>query len=330
MSLYLSNIILHQFSKNDQGEVTVNYRAEELPNNESSKSLVSELHRVFNAKPSKGFAAFQQESEFKVQLESFHKKEETFYHFSQFCAHKLSGEMAKYTFADEGILVLAKYQLLATDYIFIGLLSSSDSLKVTEGLDIGKTNYLDIGKMDIAVRIDLSNYISDPESNRYLSYIKGRMGKKVGDFFLDFLQAKEGMNAKEQNAILAQAVEDFCSDAKFDKQEAIEYQSQVADYCRGQIKSSEEIRLSDLSEELPMSDSGSSLLNYTQEQGYKLEESFPADRGVVRKLNKYIGAGGGINISFDSALLNEKVFYDPETDTLTMKGIPPNLKDQLT
>ncbi|MFA0464688.1 nucleoid-associated protein YejK, partial [Vibrio sp. 10N.261.45.F1] len=33
--------------------------------------------------------------------------------------------------------------------------------------------------------------------------------------------------------------------------------------------------------------------------------------------------------SFDSSLLGEKIFYDPETDTLTLTP-PPNLKDQLT
>ncbi|EKO3650562.1 nucleoid-associated protein [Vibrio metschnikovii] len=41
------------------------------------------------------------------------------------------------------------------------------------------------------------------------------------------------------------------------------------------------------------------------------------------------GAGGGIKIQFDHALLSERVFYDAETDTLTIKGTPPNLRDQL-
>ena len=43
-----------------------------------------------------------------------------------------------------------------------------------------------------------------------------------------------------------------------------------------------------------------------------------------------MGAGGGLSLNFDAMLLGERVFYDPETDTLTIKGTPPNLKDQLT
>ena len=34
-------------------------------------------------------------------------------------------------------------------------------------------------------------------------------------------------------------------------------------------------------------------------------------------------------MSFDAKLLGDRVHYDPSTDTLTIKGVPPNLKDQL-
>ncbi len=81
---------------------------------------------------------------------------------------------------------MAEYQSLATDYLFIGLLPLNQSLKVTEGLDISATDYLDINKMDIVARIDLSSYETDKESKRYLSYIKGRVGRKVADFFWTF------------------------------------------------------------------------------------------------------------------------------------------------
>ncbi|MCV5223747.1 nucleoid-associated protein, partial [Escherichia coli] len=90
-------------------------------------------------------------------------------------------------------------------------------------LDISATDYLDITKMDIAARIDLSSYETDKESNRYLQYIKGRVGRKVADFFLDFLQADIGLDTKQQNLVLMQAVDDFCADSKLEKQEVNEY-----------------------------------------------------------------------------------------------------------
>lgn len=330
MSLQLSNVILHQLQKNDSDELIVNFRADSLNNDSSTENLVAELHRVFNSKAGKGFGSFKSDSEFQHWLQELRKGERNFYDFSQSSANRLKEELAKYPFADEGILVFAEYQSLATDYLFVAIIPSNHSLKVTEGLDISATEYLDLSKMDIAARIDLTSYETDKDSNRYLAYIKGRVGRKVADFFLDFLQAEVGLDTKQQNQVLMQAVEDFCTDSKLEKDEALSYKKQVADYCSEQIKSGDEVQIKELSGELPAAQDGTSFLDYTQEQGYELEDSFPGDRTAVRKLTKYVGAGGGVNINFDSMLLGERIFYDPETDTLTIKGTPPNLRDQLT
>ncbi|MCE0494604.1 nucleoid-associated protein YejK [Vibrio salinus] len=331
MSLDLFNVILHQVCKNESEELVVNYRSQALENNTATSNLVAELHRVFNSKSAKGFGIFRSDSEMKTWLQELKNNELNFYDFSQVAGNKLKQELAKYPFADEGILVLAEYQSLATHYLFIGLLPNSQSLKVTEGLDISATDYLDINHMDIAARIDLSLYDSEPDSNRYLSFIKGRVGRKIADFFLDFLQAEVGLDTKQQNQVLMQAVDDFCTDSKLDKEESTSYKKQVYDYCNEQIKGGEEVSIKELSGELPgHTTENSSFYQFTRENGYELEESFPGDRSTVKKLAKYVGAGGGLNISFDSLLLGERVFYDPETDTLTIKGTPPNLKHQLT
>ena len=68
---------------------------------------------------------------------------------------------------------------------------------------------------------------------------------------------------------------------------------------------------------------------FSAEQGYALEESFPADRGTLLQLTKFAGSGGGLSINFDALLLGERIFWDAATDTLTIKGTPPNLRDQL-
>ena len=55
----------------------------------------------------------------------------------------------------------------------------------------------------------------------------------------------------------------------------------------------------------------------------------PADRSTLRQLTKFAGSGGGLTINFDAMLLGERIFWDAATDTLTIKGTPPNLRDQL-
>ena len=52
-------------------------------------------------------------------------------------------------------------------------------------------------------------------------------------------------------------------------------------------------------------------------------------RSALKTLTKFSGSGKGVTLSFDADLLNNRIEWDPLTDTLTIKGIPRNLKDQL-
>ncbi len=329
MSISLNAVALHQLVKNEQEELVVHFGNHHQPIQPAYEALVEELHRAYAGK-TKGYGQFQSDSDFQQWLTDCRKGNAPFYEFSKTSAVRLKDELSKYPFADAGTLVFAEYQSLATDYLLVGLVSSNSGMTVMDNLSLSATAYLDIAKMDLAAVIDLSTFETDSDSNRYLSFIKGRVGRKVSDFFLDFLQAEVGFDAKQQNQVLMQAVEDFCSDAKLDKEEKVSFKKSVHDYCNDQKKCGEEVNVKELSGELPEFGDVGTFINYTEEQGYELEDSFPADAGCVRKLTKFIGAGGGLNLSFDALLLGERVFYDAETDTLTIKGTPPNLRDQLT
>lgn len=247
------------------------------------------------------------------------------FHYQLCC---LRDELAKYPFADGGFVLFCHYRYLAVEYLLVAVLSNLSSMRVNENLDINPTHYLDINHADIVARIDLTEWETNPESTRYLTFLKGRVGRKVADFFMDFLGASEGLNAKAQNRGLLQAVDDFTAEAQLDKAERQNVRQQVYSYCNEQLQAGEEIELESLSKEL----AGVSEVSFTEfaaEKGYELEESFPADRSTLRQLTKFAGSGGGLTINFDAMLLGERIFWDPATDTLTIKGTPPNLRDQL-
>ncbi|MGR5294767.1 nucleoid-associated protein YejK [Vibrio mediterranei] len=328
MTISLKAISLHQVVKNEQEELTTRL----LPAfdvNPTTEALVMELHRAF-AQKAKGYAFFPEESYFQKNLASVLAGDLEFHDFSCVGARRLCTELSKYPFSDEGTVVFAQYQMLATDFILVGMLSSGHALTVENNISLGATDYLDIANMDLAALINVTEFKADKESERHISFVKGRVGRRISDFFLDFLEAEVGLNVKQQNSILMQAVSDFISDSKMDKDDKNSFKKQVRDYCNDQIKTGDEVQIKDLSSELPTNGDGQSFADYTEENGYELLDTFPGDRATVRKLTKYIGAGGGLNITFDSLLLGERVFYDPETDTLTIKGTPPNLRDQLT
>lgn len=327
MSLDIDQIALHQLVKRDEQTLDVVLRDSLLPANAAVEEMMAELHRVYSAK-SKAYGLFNEESELAQALRTCRKGDEDFLAFSRAATGRLRDELAKYPFAESGVVLFGQYRYLAVEYLLIAVLNSCNSMRVNEELDISTTHYLDINHADIVARVDLTEWETNPESTRYLTFLKGRVGRKVSDFFMDFLAASEGLDTKAQNRGLLQAVDDYCAEGQLDKNERQTVRQQVYSYCNEQLQAGEEIELQALSAEIaPVGEKD--FLQFSSEQGYELEESFPADRGTLRQLTKFAGSGGGISINFDAMLMGERIFWDAATDTLTIRGTPPNLRDQL-
>ncbi|MGD8162127.1 nucleoid-associated protein YejK [Pantoea alhagi] len=327
MSLDIDQIALHQLIKRDEQTLELVLRDSLLPATQAVSELVEELHRIYSAK-SKAFGLFNAESELAQTLRECRDGQQDFLAFSRAATGRLRDELAKYPFAEGGIVLFCHYRYLAVEYLLIAVLNSQSSMRVNEQLDISSVHYLDINHADIVARIDLTEWETNPESTRYLTFLRGRVGRKVADFFMDFLGASVGLDTKAQNRGLLQAVDDYCAESSLDKAERQNYRQQVYSYCNEQLQAGEEIAIEELARELPPLGE-KNFQQFTQEQGYELEESFPADRTTLRQLTKFAGSGGGLTINFDAMLLGERIFWDPATDTLTIKGTPPNLRDQL-
>ena len=330
MSITVNQIVLHQLVKHAENETTTMesvLRDELLTITPEVEQMMLQLHQGYQNK-GKAFGVFQENSIFAQDLNRLLENEINFLNFSQQSTKLLAQELGKYNFADSGTLILCQYNFLATDYLFIALLDSRISMLVDENLEIRRTEYLDITQFDIAARINLTDLQVNANSNRYLTFIKGRVGRKISDFFMDFLGAEEGLNPQAQNQCLLQAVSDYCEQGELNKEQTQAVKKQVFEYCKGQLASGDEIALTELSANLPTLNERP-FVTFTEEQDYGLEETIPPVRSALKTLTKFSGSGKGVTLSFDADLLNNRIEWDPLTDTLTIKGIPPNLKDQL-
>ena len=330
MSITVNQIVLHQLVKHAENETSMMesvLRDELLTITPEIEQMMLQLHQGYQNK-GKAFGVFQENSIFAQDLNRLLENEINFLNFSQQSTKLLAQELGKYNFADSGTLILCQYNFLATDYLFIALLDSRISMLVDENLEIRRTEYLDITQFDIAARINLTDLQVNANSNRYLTFIKGRVGRKISDFFMDFLGAEEGLNPQVQNQCLLQAVSDYCEQGELNKEQTQAVKKQVFEYCKGQLASGDEIALTELSANLPTLNERP-FVTFTEEQDYGLEETIPPVRSTLKTLTKFSGSGKGVTLSFDADLLNNRIEWDPLTDTLTIKGIPPNLKDQL-
>ncbi|MDF7667832.1 nucleoid-associated protein YejK [Orbaceae bacterium ESL0727] len=327
MSVQIENIVLHQLIRKSESEIELHLRESTLDNQQTVVSLIEEINRTYNNK-SKAYGLFNGQSLFAESLKELRLGNQDFLHFSQESTKQLRNEIAKYPFAEGGTVIFCHYRYLAVEYLIIAVLNSCTSMHVNDELNISETHYLDIDHADIIARIDITEWETEANSNRYLTFLKGRVGRKVSDFFMDYLGATEGLDTKQQNKTLVKAIDDYCQEMQFDKQDKISSRENVYNYCKSQQEVGEEIELKNLANELPAKDD-CDFMQFISENGYDLEDNFPVDRAALRQLKKFSGSGGGLTLSFNSDLLGDRIKWDPQTDSLMIKGIPPNLRDQL-
>ncbi|NMP15345.1 nucleoid-associated protein YejK [Thalassotalea sp. Y01] len=336
MSLIITNIDLHYLTKaENSAEVKITSNKGLIEVNEKINAFMENLHSTYNSKGSKSFGGFKQGPEvdnaqsFMKLLQDYLDDQDQFVPFSNQAVMRLKLELEKYELAETGYLVTCHYEMLGGRYLFVCLLPVSEHYYVDGELNISADTHVDTSKMTLAARIDLFEYQQNPQGNRYISFIKGRAGRKVADFFLDFLGCEEGIDAKQQSHNLVQAVEDFVNVNQLNPEEKQNTRKELLSYCKEQNQLGQEVKLKELSEVIPVEDNGEKFFEFCQQNDYELEESFPHEQAVINKVTKYSGYGAGISVSFERSHFGSDVRYNPEKGTLTIYKVPPNLKEQL-
>ena len=330
MSVEMQHLAINYIALTDSGEHQAHYREALIGRSGAVANLVEQLHLAYNGKPAKGYAAFETEKSPKVALAlaDWQSGNSDYLGFSRATTDALVQELSQHQLPETGYLLLAHYRYLASEFLLICLLGSKDHFELTEQLELATSRHLDISRMQLAARLDLTEYAVNREQGHYISFIRGRAGRKVADFFLDFLGCAEGTDAKANSQLVLASVEEYLGAAEFAPEEKTAARRQVFDYCEERAKAGQEVVLAELSAVVdPEQENG--FLHYCAEQQLAVAEQFPVEVKELKKLVKFNGTGGGLSLSFDQKLLGERVSYDLKTDTLVIKGTPPNLRDQL-
>ncbi|NMP32351.1 nucleoid-associated protein YejK [Thalassotalea sp. M1531] len=336
MSLNISNIALHFLTKKEEtGEVVIRFGAESLEVGTKIQSFMDSLHNIYNKKGNKGYGHFStmpaegDEARFVDVMESYLSDMQDFNAFSHQATHLLKNELTKYDLAETGYLVLCHYEHMGGRYLIAAIIPISEHYSVDSELNISADQHLDTDKLQLAARIDLFDYQQNPQGDRYVTFIRGRAGRKVSDFFLDFLGCEEGLNAKAQTQALVQAVEDYVSVNQLDADEKQQTRKELLSYCKEQKESAQDVSLKEVDKVVSKNEEGEGFYQFCQEQDYQIEDSFPHDQAIVNKVTKYSGYGNGISISFERSHFGQDVVYNAANDSLTIYKVPPNLKEQL-
>jgi nucleoid-associated protein len=352
VSALIHHFVVHQFAVNEQQELKLIPKQSCFEVSPAIEDLAQQINHAFNTKPSKGVGGFVELSgqgsnddteqasdedsvpaatpgQFKGILKEMLGEQSDFVDFSIQASELLKKTMLDMASIETGFVIFSHYQFLATDYLMIAIINTKQHVEINRELELSSSDHLDLAKMQLAVRIDLTQLATTPEQQRYISFIKGRMGRKVSDFFMRFLGCEELVDVKQQNKQLLNSVDEFLASEQLDPQEKHQSRQIVSEYYKEKLEQGEDIHIRELADKLPKEDEKQDFYQFIKNAEQPIEEQFQADRSALKTLEKFSGQGGGVSLSFERKLLGDRVSYDPGSDTLMIRGIPPNLKDQL-
>ncbi|MBB3101941.1 nucleoid-associated protein YejK [Azomonas macrocytogenes] len=328
----IRHCIVHLIEKKPDGSPAVLHaRDAELAESTAIENLLADLNESYNAKQGKAWGLFHEESgayPFSGWLNRYLEHDQDFTAFSRLAVEHLKKLMEESNLSAGGHILFAHYQQGMTDYLAIALLHHSEGVAVTDTLELAPAKHLDLAQLHLAARINLSEWRNNKQSKQYISFIKGKNGKKVSEYFRDFIGCQEGVDAPSETRTLLKAFSDYVESEDLSEEQTKEKTSALVDYASSQARLGEPITLEELSglidEERPKA-----FFEHIRNKDYGLSPEIPPDKRTLNQFRRFTGRAEGLSISFEAHLLGSQVEYDEAKDMLIIRQLPTQLKDQL-
>ena len=328
----IRHIIVHQIDKKPDGTPAVLHaRDTELGASQAIENMLADLNESYNAKQGKAWGLFHGESgayPFSRWLKDYLDESQDFTAFSRRAVEHLQKLMEESNLSTGGHVLFAHYQQGMTDYLTVALLHHSEGVAVNDTLDVTPAKHLDLGQLHLAARINISEWQNNKQSKQYISFIKGKNGRKVSDYFRDFIGCQEGVDAPGETRTLLKAFSDFVESEDLPEEQAREKTNTLVGYATSQAKLGEPMTLEELSG-LIDEDRPKAFYDHIRNRDYGLSPEIPADKRTLNQFRRFTGRAEGLSISFEAHLLGSKIDYDENAGTLTIRNLPTQLRDQL-
>ena len=324
--------VIHKIDKKPDGSPAVLFLgSSEQVESSARDDLVQQFNESYNATAGKGWGLFHAESgayPFSGWLGKYLAGGSDFLEFSTIAVEHLVKLIEESNLSTGGHALFCHYQQGLTEYLIIALVQETEAVTMTEELALMTVKRLDLDHIRLAARINISEWKNNPRSRQYISYLKGKQGRKISDYFRDFIGCQEGIDGPGETRTLLKAFSDFVESEDLGEESAREKTAALVDYATAQNKMGEPVSLDELSE-LIDEDNPKTFADFIRDKDYGLSPTIPADKKTINHFRRFTGRAEGLSISFESHLLGSLVEFDRDSSSLTIKNLPTQLVEQL-
>ena len=324
----ITHAITHYIQRTADTEAKLLLRQEELATEGHSEVLLGKLKSSFLARISREHGSFNPEGEpapLNRELEAFLTGNRPFSALSTTVMETL-GRMAeekKFELDAHVLLFVEKSFDHHLFYLFIA--RQSESLTISDALDITTSYAIDTGPSLFGIKVDLAEW-KERKDYAYLSLLPPRGNQPLAEAFYALTGFTNGIDKQKSTLAFLEGVEAYARELPQEKVD--DYRSRVVEYCMEQEERDAPVELDHLAKTVE-GINPDEFVRIVAKHAPEGEHELMVDRRSLRHYVKFAGREKDLAISFNSYQLNKRVQYDPDTDTLSINGLPKALRNQL-
>ncbi len=332
----IKNFIVHEV--HEGADIPPVLRKEENVKDDKAEELSSQISKLFGTTGvSIGRFTPPEENEgiepaFQRRLEEYYIKNSfsNFLKFTEDSTNSFKKELDESKSGKGGFLLFNHYDHKGESFLSIILLRNKSGMIISETLTLDKIESLDLDKLHMAARINLSKWLSG-SSDKYISFKIGRSANDVRDYFSNFIGCSEFKKTAIDTSNLVRAIRDWCKRNEFEDEITNNVRNTVKEYCLDRLNTEKPAELDKISEMLDSryEPKEKGLFLKVAQEDYELNNEISLDRMALRGFTRFSGRTKDFSISFESSLLNKIIHYNKETGILKIDKIPTELENQI-
>lgn len=322
------HFIVHIMNKEQHDISTLVLSPNEKPVQAASDKLAEDLTERYTGRAGKGYGKFEDDRDSfpmgNIVEDYFTARRTNFYDTSVRITNHLKARADDEHLSTGGYVIIAHTEVNGNNYLMVAILTSAMGSSV-QNFDIQSSEYLDIAKLRVAGRIDLTGWQGGKE--RYISFLKGQ--NTVAGYFKKFLGCNDVLVAKQETTKLRDALLQFATERNLEPEAREDFLNRAHEKLKQLNKNGDEFETQAFANELWPGEPELLVEKLTNED-LQFSDGFVPDGNVIRSLVSFKGKSKHWSLKFERAALHDgSVLYDHANNKLILTEIPDTLKDEI-
>lgn len=321
----IRNIVVHILNKEQHGDATSTFSPTIGAVTPASQRLIDAICERYSGRTGKGYGHFEGDTD-NYPMENivgdYLREPDSFYDISVRMMNHLVDRAQQENMATGGYVLFSHIVIGSHSHVLIAMVNVTTGSAITDNFAIEDSVYLDIAKLRVAGRIDLTAWQAGAE--RYISFLKGQ--SSVSNYFKRFLGCNDVLIAKQESEKLKNALQEFATEQELDGEEKESFLGRAFEHLRDLSKAGEPLHLDTFINAVWPQAPDALSAKLTSEE-LELSDGFIPDGRVIRSLVSFKGKSQYWELKFERAGINDgSVEYNEETNEITLRYISDELR----